>query len=458
MFLLILYATQTGNSEYICRIIEQERNKHGDDSLILSLDEFNIDKINQFEKIIFVVSTHGEGDPPFNAAEFYDKLKNIKYILTNSKTDTNIFNFEYFILGLGSTSYKYYNQFAKSLDRLLGALGAKRGDVVLADDNDSEGFYTELNQFIKILDSHLKADEKFIKNKAIINNCKKEIKYLKATVISNKQIVSGKYKINRVILDIPAYDNFISGDCIGITPSKDYEHLSIPHWGIFKYLYSVCDQDDLYKNKLKDIADDYNEYYSYVKESNKNIKEILDDFKMKHLEINEEMKMHLNKIRTRWYTTSRNQQNGYYVIDYNVDNKKGLCVNYLLKIKENDQIDVKIGKSMLYFDQRKILIFCTGTGLSLAKAIIDENLNREILVYYGHRDHNDCLLTDNYKTRSNVVIKCVRSRIEGKYIQDRFKEDNVNVDEYMIYLCGSVRMSRSIRKILKGKVIQSETW
>ena len=64
-------------------------------------------------------------------------------------------------------------------------------------------------------------------------------------------------------------------------------------------------------------------------------------------------------------------------------------------------IDVKIGGSKLFVQGKKILLFCTGTGFTLAKSLIFrymENYKKTkhdkmdaLHIYYGHRNTEDCL-------------------------------------------------------------------
>ena len=66
----ILYASQTGNCQFIAREISRKYLN----CYICELDEFNIETINSYKYILFIVSTHGEGQPPFNGSKFYDTL------------------------------------------------------------------------------------------------------------------------------------------------------------------------------------------------------------------------------------------------------------------------------------------------------------------------------------------------------------------------------------------------
>jgi sulfite reductase (NADPH) flavoprotein alpha-component len=65
-----------------------------------------------------VVSTHGEGDPPEDAAEFHEYL--------HADHAPQLKDLEFAIFALGDSSYEHFCQTGKNLDQRLEALGAER--------------------------------------------------------------------------------------------------------------------------------------------------------------------------------------------------------------------------------------------------------------------------------------------------------------------------------------------
>jgi len=70
------------------------------------------------ENLLVLVSTHGEGEPPDNARGFYEFLY--------SKRAPQLENLQFSVLALGDTSYEFFCQTGKDLDKRLEELGAKR--------------------------------------------------------------------------------------------------------------------------------------------------------------------------------------------------------------------------------------------------------------------------------------------------------------------------------------------
>lgn len=135
-FLLILYASQTGNAEYIARFVREEAElRRGFPAKCCSADEFaggkgavNFDSVFGEGKepplLFLVASTTGDGDVPDNATKFYRFLK-------RDPRRTSLQGKKYMLLGLGDTNYDVFCGGAKRLDREMLKLGmecvAERG-------------------------------------------------------------------------------------------------------------------------------------------------------------------------------------------------------------------------------------------------------------------------------------------------------------------------------------------
>ena len=132
MMNVILYGSQTGNSEQIAKemttILEE---KHNIIVTCTTLDDF----ISTFQKgddsqIIFIIcSTTGNGDPPENACLFWRKIKN------RTLPKTFFQNTQYFVVGLGDTNYNHFCRMGKNIYQRMKELGSKPlGDLITIDE------------------------------------------------------------------------------------------------------------------------------------------------------------------------------------------------------------------------------------------------------------------------------------------------------------------------------------
>lgn len=130
----IYYGSQSGTCEYLSYILKttlQELYKV--DIICDSLNNFDF-SINNDENIyIIITSTHGNGDSPDNATQFWNHIKNRK--LKNDYFK----DMKYILLGLGDSNYIHYCGFAKKIDkRLLELNASKLYDTLFIDSVSNE--------------------------------------------------------------------------------------------------------------------------------------------------------------------------------------------------------------------------------------------------------------------------------------------------------------------------------
>ncbi|KAJ3093135.1 hypothetical protein HK102_007974 [Quaeritorhiza haematococci] len=117
--LVVLYASQTGNAEFIAKHIHEEALQHGFSSECHILDDYAKVDFAANNLLIVVASTTGDGDPPDNATKFW------RWMRRGKKTEHEAFKGKkYALLGLGDTNYSNFCNTAKRLDRKFTELGA----------------------------------------------------------------------------------------------------------------------------------------------------------------------------------------------------------------------------------------------------------------------------------------------------------------------------------------------
>ncbi|KAI0430395.1 hypothetical protein F5Y09DRAFT_229212 [Xylaria sp. FL1042] len=132
--LLILYGSETGNSEESAADIERLARRLYFHTVVEEMNDVELGDLLQYPLVIFVISTTGQGDLPKNTRSFWKSLLR-KRLPPNCLRQVNFTTF-----GLGDSSYFQFNWAARKLHKRLEQLGAveflPRGE---ADERHEEG-------------------------------------------------------------------------------------------------------------------------------------------------------------------------------------------------------------------------------------------------------------------------------------------------------------------------------
>jgi len=115
--LTVLYGTETGNGEAIARELAHAAKQQGIAAEVLSLANFRPSRLRKLGHAAFVISTHGEGDPPEDAVELFDYLAR--------EDAAALVDLHYRVLALGDRSYPLFCAAGRQLEEHLQRLGAK---------------------------------------------------------------------------------------------------------------------------------------------------------------------------------------------------------------------------------------------------------------------------------------------------------------------------------------------
>ncbi|EJW02915.1 hypothetical protein EDEG_02680 [Edhazardia aedis USNM 41457] len=291
------------------------------------------------------------------------------------------------------------------------------------------------------------------------------------------------------------YENFIQianninyKDIAYLIVKDELDFNFLPYQHIFLYLLDYIKQNpdkitipnhlsfDLIAKTLKNLYFDYDSYYLYILKPKRTFYEVLKEFDVQ-ISLQFLLK-YIPKICNRYFTTAF--IDGKYhlyisLVNYSTNMtipRKGLFSEYIKLVNIGDEMNVTFGRSNLFFENRKMLFFVTGTGFTLPLAVCHHLKNKDIMVFYGFRYKGiDRILNDTLPAgksiynHNSINITEVNSRENGrKYVQDIYKNTPIqNIDQYSIYVCGRTELNKSLRKVLKevhGKSInfQSETW
>ncbi|XP_033096481.1 methionine synthase reductase-like [Anneissia japonica] len=117
---LLLYGSQTGQSEAVAEEIFEKAYEHGFrpdlHSLSMTEKKFNVEKENL---LVLVISSTGDGEPPDSALKFWRRIR--KKTLPNN----HLSKLRYTILGLGDSNYSNFCQNPQNFDARFKELGAR---------------------------------------------------------------------------------------------------------------------------------------------------------------------------------------------------------------------------------------------------------------------------------------------------------------------------------------------
>eukprot|EP01132_Coremiostelium_polycephalum_P005286 gene5286-6579_t len=118
--LKIFFGTQTRTAEDFSHVIEKEAKKIGIPCEVVDLETYDPEDLASEYFAMFVVATHGEGDPTDNAKDFY------LWLTSTDREAGMLKDLPYCVFGLGNKTYEHYNAVARVFDKKLEDLGAKR--------------------------------------------------------------------------------------------------------------------------------------------------------------------------------------------------------------------------------------------------------------------------------------------------------------------------------------------
>lgn len=116
--LTILFGTETGNSRDLAKGLAEGARLQGFEPDVLDMADYKPRRLKDEKDLLIVCSTHGEGDPPQSAMNFFEFIEGHKAPKLEST--------RFCVLALGDSTYEKYCEAGKRLDRRLEELGGTR--------------------------------------------------------------------------------------------------------------------------------------------------------------------------------------------------------------------------------------------------------------------------------------------------------------------------------------------
>ena len=116
--LIVLYGTETGNSELLSMDICKGAEDLGMEAKAFGMEDIDSEDMHSYSRLVIVCSTWGDGEQPDNAMDLFD--------YTEGLGDYDLANMSFAVLALGDTAFDLFCEAGKEWDRVLEEKGATR--------------------------------------------------------------------------------------------------------------------------------------------------------------------------------------------------------------------------------------------------------------------------------------------------------------------------------------------
>jgi len=142
--ILILYGTETGNSELLAMDAEKLANDLEFDVTVNGMDEITLSDIQDNGNVLIVCSTWGDGEQPDNAIDLYESVVDSE--------DASMSGVGFAVLALGDTAFDLFCEAGIQWDNILQEKGgnriSERIDCDVDYEDDAEAWIEDtLNRF-----------------------------------------------------------------------------------------------------------------------------------------------------------------------------------------------------------------------------------------------------------------------------------------------------------------------
>lgn len=116
--LTVLYGSETGNSATLAKGLAAQFEARGRSARVVDMGAYKLRELRDEQDLLIVTSTYGEGDPPQPAVGFFEFIEGAKA--------PKLPSVRFAVLALGDSTYKYFCEAGKRLDKRFEELGAAR--------------------------------------------------------------------------------------------------------------------------------------------------------------------------------------------------------------------------------------------------------------------------------------------------------------------------------------------
>jgi len=514
--LTILYGSRTGNGEGLAKKAQKLATELGIPVALKSMANYKTRDLQSEKNLLVIVSTHGEGEPPFAARELHEFIY--------SKRAPKLEGVNYAVLALGDSSYFQFCKTGKDFDEQLEKLGAKRLVSRIACDVDfEESAETWLKSTLPAFGAGEIVVQKttpqfrmvtpISKGEKTVGHSKKNpfpAPVFEKISLHGKGTKRQTLHIELSTENAPGLD-YEPGDAAGVFPVNSIELINgvLTETGLDagdpvlvngkeKKLESALYKDvELSKittdvvarflqfapnEQLQKLTEDTDKFREYLE--GRDIVDLLQDYPVKIDAMN--LIKILRPLQPRYYSISSSPKAfpGELHLTVGVVNyensgreKRGTCSTFLSEMSVEDEkvpifIEANPGFRLPEDDETPIIMVGAGTGIAPYRAFVQ---HRELAdkpgkswLFFGNRNFETEFLyqaewQDFLKTGALTKMDVAFSRDGDKkvYVQDRLLEKASDVYQWLedgahFYICGDMKnMARHVQDTLV-KIVEKQ--
>ena len=457
---------------------------------VVNMKKYDFNRLKEENFLLIVVSTHGQGEPPQEAKQFYRQLFASDAPLLN--------NLRFAVCALGDSSYDFFCQTGREIDERLKELGATR--FCERAECDVEFRKAAAAWISGVMGKYRSSNGKEV---SPLNIRKKKTNESIGATIKSRRLLNegseaGVYHLELFVDD--ARLNYLPGDSVSIVPQNPENLVNelIKKLGgksstMVRYLEKEYSLGELLRNhfEITILSKGLLERY---RELSRNID--LEQLLGKEKELREYLKNHdlldllsdfpgnlnpgelvsvLRKIQPRLYSLASSLKYNQEEVHLTVKQvcltadgrtRPGACSSYLTqRLQPGSKLTLEVAANhefRLPEDGSPVIMVAAGTGIAPFRAFLQELEAAEAGNYswflFGEKQQkHDFLYRDewynwlNRKILHRLDVAFSRDFHEKVYVQDKIKEQAALFYEWIqnkahVYVCGSVKMGQAVRQ------------
>ena len=507
----IINATETGNSEGIAKRLAARLEQQGTRTELHAMGDFRPTALRKLNHVVFIISTHGEGEPPDEALEFFEYL--------DSKRASALPDLNYRVLALGDRSYSRFCEAGRLLDESLQKLGAKAfGERVECDVDYEPGSNQYADEVLRY------AKEKLDSNSQPVNTGAQESGHLSlvpnesrwsrsrpfSAEVGQVQKITGStsgkdiYHLE-ILLNDPEL-RYEAGDSLGVWASNDPklvnwilqalqigpseivhcddEDMTVSH-ALTKHLeITRLNADNVLAYAEAGQQDELEKYFSNLEPDQQQAfieqRQLADLVEKYAARIPAQILVDLLRpLAPRSYSIASSQkavaEEAHLTVATLYSNvtgtqRRGVASGYLnQRLEPGESVRVFLEPNHRFRlpadSEAPVIMIAAGTGIAPFRAFMQELEERgsnpdSWLIFGNPQLRTDFLYQREWlRWRDTGLLNRIdtawsRDQLEKHYVQDVVKEQAALIDEWLqrgayVYLCGSLQMGRAVLDALQ---------